>query len=125
MGWGALGFQFLVLENVGRKSGLVRQTPLLFVAHEGTWLVAASNAGQDKDPAWWLNLAACPDVFIRTSEGRTPVHARRADTAEEENLWAVMINVMPWFENYRSGTKRVIPLVVLSHRKVSAGDAVS
>lgn len=125
MGWGAAGFQFLVLENIGRKSGLVRQTPLLFVPHQGTWLVAASNAGQDKDPVWWLNLCAHPDIFIRTKQGRTAVHARRATLPEEEKLWAVMIEVMPWFQNYRAGTSRTIPLVILEPREVLTDEVKS
>ena len=120
MGWGAAGFQFLVLENLGRKSGLVRQTPLLFVPHEDTWLVAASNAGQDKDPVWWLNLRDHPDVFIHTREGRFAVHARRAAPSEEEPLWKIMTDVMPWFGEYRAGTDRIIPLIILERREVSA-----
>ena len=122
MGWGAAGFQFLVLENLGRKSGILRQTPLLFVPHEGNWLVAASNAGQDKDPVWWLNLRDQPDVFIHTREGRHAVHARRAAAAEEEKLWEIMTEVMPWFGSYRAGTTRTIPLIILEPRIAPPGE---
>ncbi|MDG1401936.1 MAG: nitroreductase/quinone reductase family protein, partial [Candidatus Binatia bacterium] len=42
---------------------------------------------------------------------------------EEEKLWAVMIEVMPWFQNYRAGTNRTIPLVILEPREISPGEA--
>jgi len=122
-GWSAAGFQFLVLESVGRKTGLRRETPLLYVPHGDNWLIAASNAGQPSHPVWWLNLRAQPEVFIRTKQGRFPVEARRASGSEEE-LWSVMIDVMPWFENYRAGTERQIPLIVLAPR-VSAEEEIA
>ena len=40
-----LGFRFLLLEHTGRKTGAARKTPLLYVEHDGRFLVAASNAG--------------------------------------------------------------------------------
>lgn len=115
-GSGIFGIRFLMLEHIGRKTGLPRTTPLLYIPHEGTWLIAASNAGQDHHPAWWFNLRENPDVAIRIGRKHIDVRARRVLGEEEEALWQVMIDGFSWFEEYRAGTQREIPLIVLERR---------
>lgn len=108
-----LGFHFLILEHVGRKSGLRRETPLLYVETQGRLVVAASNAGQDRHPAWWLNLRANPHAAVQIGRKRYPVRARRASGSEEGELWRVLEESWRWFGEYRAGTEREIPVIVL------------
>jgi len=110
------GLRFLVLEHVGRRTGARRETPLLYIEHDGAFLVVASNAGRDYAPAWWLNLQAKPDVAVRIGGGRVAVAARRASSEEALRLWPVVIATFSWFEEYRAGTMREIPLVLLEPR---------
>ena len=107
------GFRFLVLEHVGRRSGVRRETPLLYARDEERFVVAASNAGQDHHPAWWLNLQANPDAVVRIGRRAWPVKARRAEGDEAARLWSLLGDEWGWFDSYREGTDRDIPVVVL------------
>ena len=51
------GAPVLVLRTVGRKSGQVRETPVLY-ARDGDSFVVMASAGGTRTPAWWLNLRA-------------------------------------------------------------------
>ena len=113
MGAGLFGLRFLQLEHVGRKSGLPRKTPLLYVEDGDRFIVAASNAGQNRHPAWWLNLAARPEAVVTAAGERVEVHARRALRQEEARLWIRLGESYRWFSEYRVGTTRDIPVVVL------------
>src|SRR5215210_5678680 len=75
--------ELLVLRTTGRRSGRLRESPVIFIEHGDAYVVVASNAASERMPAWWFNLEANPsaEVFVR---GKTvPVRARRA-TADEE-----------------------------------------
>ena len=113
LGGRGLGYRFLLLDHVGRRSGAQRSTPLLYVEHEGRYLVVASNAGQDHHPAWWLNLQARPEARVLIGDGAIAVRARQAGPEEATRLWPVVIAAFRQFESYRQGTERDIPLVVL------------
>ena len=107
------GFRFLLLEHVGRKSGAARKTPLLYVEDAGRFVVAASNAGDPRDPAWWLNLKSRPEARIRVGRSRVAVKARAAEPTEQAELWAKLGESYSHFERYRERAGREIPVVLL------------
>jgi hypothetical protein len=47
----------------------------------------AMNGWGNGEPAWWLNLQACPDATIRVVDGTRLVHARAAAGDERSRLW--------------------------------------
>jgi len=114
------GLHFLLLVHRGRKSGIERETPLLYVPDDKRFLVLASNAGQDHDPAWWLNLQANPEAKVRVGRRVVAVAARRAEGDEAQQLWPQLLAAFPAFEGYRQGTEREIPIVVLEPRSAGA-----
>ena len=59
-----LGAPVLVLETVGRKSGKVRRIPLIYVRDGESYVLLAANAGNDRPPAWWLNLQASTTAVV-------------------------------------------------------------
>jgi deazaflavin-dependent oxidoreductase (nitroreductase family) len=107
------GMPILVLTTTGRKSGQRRSTPVGYLEHGDAFAVLASNAGNDRSPAWWLNLQANPSAEILVHRTRVPVTARRADTATEEALWSEFARLNPGFDEYRNLTERGIPVVIL------------
>ena len=115
------GMSMLLLENTGRKSGKVFLTPLLFVPDEGRYLVAASNAGDDRSPAWWLNLQARPEAAVHVRGERVPVKARSAAPAEAEALWPRLEAAYKYYADYRDRTQRDIPIVILEPPARSGG----
>ena len=62
----------LLLHAIGAKSGVERTQPLMFLQEgDGPWYIFASYAGGPKDPAWFHNLVAHPDVDISVGDGAT------------------------------------------------------
>ncbi len=107
------GMQMLLLTTTGRKTGAPRTTPLLFVPDAGRSIVVASNGGDDRDPAWWLNLEAWPEAVVQIGRERFPVRARRAQGGEAEALFAKLVAAHGQFREYRTRTARELPVVVL------------
>jgi deazaflavin-dependent oxidoreductase (nitroreductase family) len=107
------GMDMLLLENVGRKSGALRETPLLFAENDGRFLVVASNLGNDRNPAWWLNLQARPEAAVQVRGKRIPIKARAAASEEEALLWPILDASWSQYPEYRARAKRHIPIVIL------------
>jgi deazaflavin-dependent oxidoreductase (nitroreductase family) len=107
----------LLLENVGRKSGELRRTPLLYIEDAGRWIVVASNMGDPKPPAWWLNLQARPESRIRVGPAFHEVRARQAEPVEAADLWPKLDSYYPSYADYRAKVEREIPVVILEPRE--------
>ena len=110
------GLPELMLTVAGRKSGLPRSTPLLCVPHEGDWLVAGSNWGQAKPPAWVGNLRAASEARVTFHGHETLVVPRQTEGAERAELWSVMLRTWPNYAKYAERTDREIPVFRLSPR---------
>jgi proline iminopeptidase len=103
----------LLLTTTGRKSGERRDVALNYFSDGDSYIVVASYAGEDRDPAWWRNLKANPDAELRVGGRRIRVRAREADGAERERLWTRLVATDPAYAEYQERTKRRLPVVVL------------
>ncbi len=111
----ALGQPILLLHTRGAHSGQERTAPLLYTPHENGFIVVASKAGAEHNPAWYHNLRAYPDVVtVEIGGRRVPVRPHIADGAEREELWRIVNDNYNGYETYqeRAGN-RVIPVVLL------------
>ena len=107
----------LLLRHVGRKSGTVFTTPLLYLEDGPRYVVVASQGGLPKNPQWFANLMANPDTEVRVRKvGVVPVRARVAETAERAELWPRLVDLYADFAKYAAWTEREIPVVVLEPR---------
>ena len=84
---GHTGGPVLLLTTLGRKSGRSRTTPLLYVQESTNWIVVGSNGGDDRHPAWWLNLKADANATIQVKGKVERVRAREATEEERVALW--------------------------------------
>jgi deazaflavin-dependent oxidoreductase (nitroreductase family) len=107
------GTTILLLTTKGRKSGEERIAPLIFREHDGDYLIVASKGGAPQPPAWYVNLAADPNVTVQVKGDRFPARARVAEGEERERLWPLMTEVWPDYDAYQRKTDRQIPIVVL------------
>jgi deazaflavin-dependent oxidoreductase (nitroreductase family) len=108
------GAPVLVLVTVGRKSGKVRHTPLLYVKDDDHVILLAANAGNDRTPAWWLNLRAASTVEILIRGHRRRLRWHQLDSGEEyDRLFAAFVDIYPPAEHYVGLTERKLPIVVL------------
>ncbi len=108
-----LGRKVLLLTTTGRKSGLERTTPLVYMQHGKDLIVYPSNGGKETPPAWWLNLQADPSATIQIGKVRSPVRGRIASEDEYAALWPDAETYNPHWRDYARSVSRPIPLVIL------------
>lgn len=115
LGWNAMGMPVLELTTIGRRSGAARSTMLTApLRKDGRYVVVASRGGEDKHPAWYLNLLDTPTVEVSVKGGPvTSMLARVATPAERSGMWPLITRHYPNYAGYQRKTAREIPLVVL------------
>ncbi len=110
------GAPILLLTTIGRKSGVSRVAPLLYLRDGEKVVVVASKGGMSKHPLWYWNLEANPDVEIEIGRERTKMLARRASDQEKAALWPRLIEMYRDYDDYQARTERNIPVIILSPR---------
>jgi deazaflavin-dependent oxidoreductase (nitroreductase family) len=78
------------------------------------YLVFASKAGADNNPAWYHNLRARPDTTIEVGGADVAVHATELEGAERDQWYAEQARRYPGFAEYERKTRRVIPVLALT-----------
>lgn len=112
-----LGTPTLLLRTTGRRSGAERTNALVYLADDGSYVVVASKGGDDRPPAWLLNLTADADVEVQLGRERRRATARvlAKDEPDYERLWPLVNeNNGGRYDRYQAMTARPIPLVVLT-----------
>jgi len=113
----AFGMPVVELHTVGRKSGLPRSTMLTAPVIDGDRVVlVASKGGDDRDPDWYRNLMAHPEVELTMAGRRRPMLAQRVSAAEKAELWPRVVAAYRGYGSYQRRTERDIPLVILEGR---------
>jgi deazaflavin-dependent oxidoreductase (nitroreductase family) len=115
IGWQAMGMPVIELTTIGRKSGEKRSAMLTAPAMDGqSYVIVASRGGDDRHPAWFLNLRDNPQVEAVIKGGpRQPMIARIATTEQRARLWPEIAKRYPNYAGYQDKTEREIPLVLL------------
>ncbi len=114
MGEVGLGRKILLLTTRGRKSGVVRTSPLVYMPDGDRFVIYGSNGGQEVPPAWFCNLQSGPDAEVEVGSQCSPVRAHVAEGAEAERLLPLAHAYNPHWAGYQQRCRRRIPLVVLS-----------
>ena len=106
------------LHAVGRKSGKARTNMLTTPLQEdGNYVLVASKGGDDRDPEWYLNIVANPDVTLVTADGtRVDVTARVATADEKAEMWPKIVDAYKGYAGYAKKTDRDIPVVICEPR---------
>ena len=107
------GRKVLLLTTIGRKSGLERTTPLVYMPVDGDLVVYASNGGKETPPAWWLNLQSRPEATVQIGTDTHAVRARQATEEEYRALWPKAEAYNSHWAGYERDVRRDIPLVIL------------
>jgi len=116
---GRIGGRFLrgapvcLLTTTGRRSGLPRTVPLLYLADSERVLLVASKGGMKNHPLWYLNLVAKPEVSLQIGEATREMVARTAGPEERAALWPRLVAMYRDYDTYQTWTDREIPVVVL------------
>ena len=111
------GDSLVILHSIGARSGQERVNPVLAIAVDGDWLIAASKAGAPENPAWYANLKAHPEVSIETGTDTVDVVASEVLGDDYAAAWGRFVAQSPAFERYaEKASERHIPVVRLSPR---------
>ncbi|MGE0600276.1 MAG: nitroreductase family deazaflavin-dependent oxidoreductase [Dehalococcoidia bacterium] len=108
------GRPLLLLTSKGAKSGKEGTTPLVYSKDGDRFVIIASMGGAPKNPAWYHNIKANPEVTIEVGTEKFKAKAAVVEGAERERLYAQQAAMMPAFNEYKEKTTRVIPVVVLT-----------
>ncbi len=103
----------LLLTTTGRRSGQKRTAPLVYLPDGERMIVIGSNAGNERAPAWALNLKANPDAEVEIGRSRAPVRARVTEGTERTDLWRRCNDQYAGFDDYEARTDRDIAVFVL------------
>lgn len=116
-GTSAFGMPIVELHTTGRMTGLERTVVLAAPVTRGSSLVlVASKGGDDRNPQWFENLVAHPDVEITMGTLRRPIRARVATLEEASELWPQVIASYRPYASYQRRAQREIPLVLCDPR---------
>jgi len=98
--------QNLLLTTTGRRSGRKRDSPVLFLDHDGGYVVVGSRYGTDSHPGWTFNLMAEPRAEVLVRGRRQAVTARKLSESELRDLWPSLVAIYPAWQDYRERTDR-------------------
>jgi len=111
------GRGLVLVHHRGARSGQERVSPVAAIAQDdGAWLIAASAAGSDKNPDWYHNLLAHPDVRIETPDGDADVTVGELKGTDRDAAWAQFVARSEAFAGYERKTSRLIPVLRLQRR---------
>ena len=96
----------------GRKTGKKREIPLMHVPHGEQKILVASLGGISKNPVWYYNLKATPDITIAADGVSGAYRAREVSAEEKASLWPVIVDAYPPYDEYQARTDRDIPVFV-------------
>jgi F420H(2)-dependent quinone reductase len=107
------GLPVIIVTHRGRNTGAIRKTPLMRVVDGNNYILVASQGGAPKNPLWYHNLKADPNVEIRD---KSEVYTRRVrevvDSVERGRLWNIAVEAFPPYQDYQDKTDRLIPIFV-------------
>ncbi|WLS44038.1 nitroreductase/quinone reductase family protein [Micromonospora profundi] len=106
--------RLLLLTTTGARTGAPRTTPLGYLPDGGERvLVIASAGGAPRDPQWFRNLLADPQVTV---EDGVFTYRARADVltgAERDAVFARAVAADPGWGEYQDRAGRALPVVAL------------
>jgi deazaflavin-dependent oxidoreductase (nitroreductase family) len=108
------GKPIILLTTIGAKSGKIRKTPVMRVEHGGEYAVVASLGGAPKNPVWYYNIKAHPQVELQDGADTKDYEAREVFGDEKAAWWERAVEAWPDYAEYQTKTDRQIPVFVLT-----------
>jgi deazaflavin-dependent oxidoreductase (nitroreductase family) len=121
-GVGPWGDHVLLMTAKGAKSSEAITTPLVYGREGDHYVIVASKGGAPKNPAWFGNIKANPEVEVEMANAngteKFKARARLVDSrAERDRLYEEMSKIWPSFKDYEKRTDRLIPVVILERER--------
>ncbi len=115
------GVPTLLLTTIGRKSGELRRTALIYGRDGDDFVIVASKGGAPSNPLWFENLVANPKVTLQVGAEiftcTASTYGENGTAGEHrQKIWDSLVVIWPDFANYQAKTDRRIPLVRLARK---------
>ena len=111
------GMPAVELTTIGRVTGQPRTTLLTAPVHdEHRVVLVASKGGSDRNPLWYGNLRANPDVEVTLLGQTRLMRARIPSETERAELWPQIVSAYKGYAGYQKRTERTIPVVICEPR---------
>jgi len=107
----------IIITHKGAKSGTTYTSPLVYTKDGDRYVIIASKAGAPKNPSWYHNLVAHPEVTVEIGSEKFKAKAKEVKGEERDRLFAAQAKMMPQFNEYQKKTSRKIPVLVLERVK--------
>lgn len=107
------GLPVVILTTVGARSGKIRKSPLMRVAHQGRYLAVGSQGGAPTDPHWVRNVREHPHVELQDGTRKWDMTARELTGDERAQWWERAVAAFPNYADYQKRTERTIPVFLL------------
>lgn len=107
------GWDLLLLQSTGAKSGTVRINPLVYMEDGDRLVIIASKGGAPTHPDWYYNLLANPEVYVEVGRERIHAFGHVAKEPERSVLYNRMGERYPFFLEYAQKAGRIIPVIIL------------
>lgn len=104
------GYPICMITMRGAKSGKIRRIPLIHLPHGDNKLMVASSGGMPKNPVWYYNIKANPEIQIMVAGEEKTYRARQVSDKEKAELWPHLLSLYPDFDEYQARTDRNIPV---------------
>jgi deazaflavin-dependent oxidoreductase (nitroreductase family) len=99
----------LLLTTTGRRTGLQRTVPLLYVRDGVRLVICNVNPGFERPNPWTLNLRAEPRAQVQVGREILTMTAREASDEELDQYWPRLKEIWPAYETfYARGGQRSI-----------------
>ena len=106
------GDEVCFVTMTGARSGRRLTIPLMYVPYGEGVLLVASQGGAPRNPVWYRNLVAHPEIEVEHRGQRKRLRARLASAEERANLWPICDRHYAPYADYRRRTTREIPIFV-------------
>jgi deazaflavin-dependent oxidoreductase (nitroreductase family) len=106
----------LLLTTVGAKTGIHHTHPLGYLQDGDRYVVFGSVVGAPKNPDWYHNLIAHPEVVVEVGPDTFDAVATVTEGAEREALYARHAASHPEWAQYQTRTTRKFPVVGLTRK---------
>jgi deazaflavin-dependent oxidoreductase (nitroreductase family) len=122
LGIGPWGDHVLLLTARGAKSGDAITTPLVYGRDGKHYVIVASKGGAPKDPGWFGNIKANPEVEVEvasatgTERFKARAHVVESRRERDRLFYEEMSRIWPPFKEYETRTDRLIPVVILERQ---------
>ena len=107
------GRPVVLVTATGAKSGRRLTLPLVYLQEGDRRFIFASKAGSPRNPDWYHNLVANPNVTVEIGTETYEATAKVITGAERDQLYAKQVEAAPNFGEYQEKTTRVIPVIEL------------